>query len=182
VIVTEVAISAVPRSDFGKGASRRLRRSGQVPAVIYGSGQDLVHIALPAHDLELALRKPRVVLAVTLEGKPRLTKPRDVQRDPVRRTIEHVDLIVIDQSEAQARSAMAEALHAAEVLAAEAGIDPAAAAAAVADAVAHGEDPNAAAAHAVQDVKDQAVAYAEANAREAEAPQAPAGETPASES
>lgn len=99
----EIAITAVPRSDFGKGAARRLRRSGQVPAVIYGKGTELTHIALPAHELDLALRKPGLVLDVTLEGATAVVAPRDVQRDPIRRIVEHLDLVRIDKAEVQAR-------------------------------------------------------------------------------
>ena len=66
--MTTVAMTAVSRSDFGKGAARRIRREGNIPAVIYGAGTELVHVALPEHDLNLALRKPRVVLSVTFDG------------------------------------------------------------------------------------------------------------------
>jgi ribosomal protein bL25 (Ctc-form) len=101
--VSEVSITAVPRSDFGKGAARRTRREGNIPAVIYGEGSVVTHVALPAHELELALRKPRVVLNISFEGKTIITKPRDVQREPVKRFIEHVDLIIISAGEATDR-------------------------------------------------------------------------------
>ena len=93
--MSEVRLVAEPRSDFGKGAARRLRRAGQVPAVIYGAGSELQHVALPGHDLDLALTKPKVVIEVELAGKVTVTKPRDIQRDPVSRRLEHVDLIVV---------------------------------------------------------------------------------------
>ena len=115
----QVAITAEPRSDFGKGAARRIRRSGLVPAVIYGHGQEIQHVALPDHDLALALRKPGVVLQVSLEGKTTLVAPKDVQRDPVKRVIEHVDLVIVSQKEADAIAAEAEA-HAAELAAEDA--------------------------------------------------------------
>lgn len=99
----EVAIAAEARSDFGKGAARRLRRAGRIPAVVYGKGKDLTHISLPGHELELALRDPRVVLVVTIGGATVLTRAQEVQRDPVRRTLEHVDLVVIDRAEADVR-------------------------------------------------------------------------------
>ena len=165
--MSEVSINAVPRSDFGKGAARRLRRTGMIPGVIYGSGSSVKHVGLPEHELDLALRKPRVTLVVTLEGATVLTKPRDVQRDPVRRNLEHIDLVIISQGEADARSTMAAAIEAAEDAALEAGIDPVAAAAAVEEAVAAGEDPDAAADHALADVRAHAAEYADANAREA---------------
>ena len=168
--MTTVALSAISRSDFGKGAARRIRRTGNIPAVIYGEGAELLHVALPEHDLNLALRKPRVVLSVSVEGQAKalLTKPRDIQRDPVRRNIEHVDLVVITEAEAKERSAMAEAIAVAAEAAEEAGIDPAVAVQALEDAVAHGEDPAAAAEHAVADAEHQAEEYAEANAHAAE--------------
>ena len=99
----EIAITAVPRSDFGKGAARRLRRDGQVPAVIYGKGTELKHVALPAHELNLALRKPGLVLDVSFEGGTTIVAPRDVQRDPIRRIVEHIDLVIIDKAEQTAR-------------------------------------------------------------------------------
>lgn len=117
--MTQVSITAEPRSDFGKGAARRTRRAGLVPAVIYGHGQELQHVALPDHDLALALRKPGVVLEVTVEGKTVLVAPRDVQRDPVKRFLEHVDLVIVSKKEAEAIAVAAEE-HAAELAAEDA--------------------------------------------------------------
>jgi large subunit ribosomal protein L25 len=186
VEVTTVAMTAVPRSDFGKGAARRIRREGNIPAVIYGSGSDLVHVALPEHDLALALRKPRVVLSITTENGTVLVKPRDVQRDPVKRSLEHVDLVIISQEEAQERSDMADAIKAATAAAEEAGMDAASAVQALEEAVALGEDPTEAAKHAVSDAEHKAEEYAEAAAHEAEVEaaegaEAAAGEAPAAE-
>ena len=178
--MSEVAITASPRSAFGKGASRQLRRAGQVPAVIYGGSADLLHVSLPEHDLNLALRRPRVTLSVTIEGQTVLVKPRDIQRDPVRLVLEHVDLVVISKAEAKERSAVADAIKAAEEAAIEAGIDPAAAVAAVEEAIAAGESAAEAASHAVSDVQEHAAEYAEANAAAeaaAEAGEAEAGAT-----
>ena len=112
--MAQVSITAEARSDFGKGAARRTRRAGLVPAVIYGKGQEPQHVALPDHDLALALRNPGVVLEVTVEGKTVLVAPRDVQRDPVKRVLEHVDLVVITKAEAEERieeGLAAEAAH-----------------------------------------------------------------------
>ncbi len=117
--MTQVSITAEPRSDFGKGAARRSRRAGLVPAVIYGHGQDVQHVALPDHALSLALRKPGVVLEVVLDGTTHLVAPRDVQRDPVKRVIEHVDLVVVSKKEAAAIAVAAEE-HAAELAAEDA--------------------------------------------------------------
>ena len=113
-------LEAESRSDFGKGAARRLRRDGRIPAVLYGDDASLLHLSLPGHDLEQALRRPRVTLEIMHSGSRTLAKPRDVQRDPVRRTLEHVDLIVVTESEAAARAAESEALIAEAAAAAEA--------------------------------------------------------------
>ncbi len=115
-----IRLEAEPRSDFGKGAARRLRRSGRIPVVLYGSGSELVHLSLPGHDLEQALRKPKVTLEIVQGSSTTLVKPRDVQRDPVRRSIEHVDLIVVSAAEARERAAEAEVLVAEAAAAAEA--------------------------------------------------------------
>ena len=166
--MTTVALTAVPRSDFGKGAARRTRRSGSTPAVIYGEGTELLRISFDTHELELALRKPRVVLNVTVDGKELLTKPRDVQREPVKRYLEHVDLIVITKVEANRRSQMADAIKAAHRAADEAGIDAGAVIQFLEAAVEAGEAPLDAVEHAVADAQAQAAAYAEA-ARASEA-------------
>ena len=162
--MTNVNISAVARSDFGKGAARRLRASGSIPAVIYGSGMELTHVAVPEHELDLALRKPRVVLSVSLDGQTFLTKPRDIQREPVKQSLEHVDLIVITKQEAAIRSTYADAVARAEVAAAEAGYDAASVIMALEEAVARGEDPMEAVDHAVADVKAKAQEMAAAAA------------------
>lgn len=117
--MAQVSIKAEPRSEFGKGAARRTRRAGRVPAVIYGQGTEPRHVSLPDHELTLALRYAGLVLEVEFEGKKQLAAPRDVQRDPVRRVIEHVDLVLITAAEADARveaGAEAEAAHAAALL------------------------------------------------------------------
>jgi len=184
--MTNVSISATPRSDFGKGAARRVRRGGQVPGVIYGRGTELTHVSLPEHELDLALRKPRVVLNVQIDGTTYLTKPRDIQRDPVKRSLEHVDLVVITQQEAAIRGSYADAVAKAHQLAVEAGYDPAAVVQALEEAVARGEDPMVAVDHAVNDVKEKAAAAAAASAaasaqEAAAAPAAEAAGTPAAE-
>lgn len=172
--MSQIEIAAEPRSDFGKGAARKLRQSGRTPAVVYGDGQELIHVSLPAHDLDLALRKSRVVLAIQVQGLTVLVKPRDVQRDPIKRIIEHVDLIVVSKREAALRSEMADAIAATEAAATEAGVDPASAVALLEQAVADGETPLEAVAHVVQDAREQAMAYAAASAATAAAEEAEA--------
>jgi large subunit ribosomal protein L25 len=177
--VTQVTITAERRADFGKGAARKLRRIGMVPAVLYGEGHELVHVSLPGHELDLALRRPRVVLAVTIGDDVSLVKPRDVQRDPVKRSLEHVDLVIISEREAALRSQMADAIAKTESAAVEAGVDPAAAVAQLETAVAAGETPMQAAEHAVEDAQEQAKAYAAAAAAAAVAEETAATEAAA---
>ena len=92
-------IDADSRLSFGKGAARKLRVLGKVPAVIYGHGTDPVHVALPAHEISLLLRRANAVLELNVEGTTHLTLVKDVQKDPVRQIIEHIDLIVIRKGE-----------------------------------------------------------------------------------
>ncbi len=175
--MTNVEINAEPRTDFGKGAARRLRRSGNIPAVIYGTDVQLTHVALDEHEIDLALRKPRVVLNVTYGGTTYLTKPRDVQRDPVKRNLEHVDLVIITNQEAAIRSSYADAVAKAEIAAAEAGYDAASVIMALEEAVARGEDPLEAVDHAVADVKERAADMAAAAAAREAAREAAAAES-----
>jgi len=97
--VSEVRIAAESRSEFGKGAARRARREGKVPAVLYGHGSAPVHLSLPGHDLMLALKTPNVLLALDIDGKKELALPKDVQRHPIKRHLEHVDLILVKRGE-----------------------------------------------------------------------------------
>jgi large subunit ribosomal protein L25 len=98
--VPEVKIAAETRDEFGKGAARRSRREGKVPAVLYGHGTETRHLSLPGHDLMLALKTPNVLLR--LDGQKSgadLALPKAVQRDPVKGFIEHVDLILVRRGE-----------------------------------------------------------------------------------
>ena len=96
----EIKLEADSRNEFGKGASRRLRREGLVPAVIYGHGTDPVHIALPGHATLLALRTANALLSITIDGgKSQLALPKQVQRHPLRGDLEHVDLIIVKKGE-----------------------------------------------------------------------------------
>jgi large subunit ribosomal protein L25 len=87
------------RENFGKGFARRLRADGKIPAVIYGHGTDPVHVALPAHHIGLLLRKANAILELDVNGTTHLTLVKDVQKDPVRQIIEHLDLIVVRKGE-----------------------------------------------------------------------------------
>ena len=95
----EVKIKAEARTEFGKGAARRIRRDHKVPAVLYGHGSDPVHISLPGHDLMLALKTANALLSVEFQGNNQLALPKAVQRDPIRGNIEHADLILVRRGE-----------------------------------------------------------------------------------
>ncbi len=80
----EIKISAESRDKFGKGAARRIRRAGKVPAVIYGHGAEPVHVSLPGHETLLALRVANALLTITIDGgASQLALPKQVQRDPI---------------------------------------------------------------------------------------------------
>ena len=96
---SEVKIVAESRTEFGKGAARRIRRDAKVPAVLYGHGSDPVHITLPGHDLMLALKSANALLAIELDGDSQLALPKQVQRDPIKGFIEHADLILVRRGE-----------------------------------------------------------------------------------
>jgi large subunit ribosomal protein L25 len=99
--VSEVRISVEPRSEFGKGAARRVRRSHRVPAVLYGHGTPPQHISLPGHELMLALKSANVLLRLDgLDGgTEQLALPKAVQRDAVSGLLEHVDLLLVRSGE-----------------------------------------------------------------------------------
>ena len=92
-------IAAEARTSFGKGAARKLRTAGRIPAVIYGHGTDPVHISLPAHETGLIIRRANAVFDLDLPTGPLMALVKDVQRDPVRQIIEHLDLIIVRTGE-----------------------------------------------------------------------------------
>ncbi len=95
----DTKLVAEPRDKFGKGAARKIRAAGKVPAVIYGHGNEPQHVTLPAHELGLILRKANAVLDLDISGKSQLALVKDVQKDPVRQILEHVDLIIVRKGE-----------------------------------------------------------------------------------
>jgi large subunit ribosomal protein L25 len=98
--VPEVPIAAEPRTEFGKGPARRERRAGRVPAVLYGHGTDPRHVSLPGHEVLLALRTPNVLIRLDgLSGGSQLALPKAIQRDAIKGTVEHVDLILVRSGE-----------------------------------------------------------------------------------
>jgi large subunit ribosomal protein L25 len=98
--VPEVKIAAETRSEFGKGAARRIRREGKVPAVLYGHGTETRHLTLPGHAMMLALKTPNVLLRLDgLRNGSEIALPKAVQRDPIKGFLEHVDLILVRRGE-----------------------------------------------------------------------------------
>jgi large subunit ribosomal protein L25 len=97
--VPEVRLQAEPRTEFGKGAARSIRRAGRVPAVIYGHGAQTRHLSLPEHEIMLALKTQNALIRLEGLGRAGLALPKAVQRDPLKGTIEHVDLIEVRRGE-----------------------------------------------------------------------------------
>ncbi len=97
--MAEVKLTAELRTEFGKGAARRIRRADKIPAVLYGHGSDPVHITLPGHETLLALREHNALLSIDVDGKSQLALPKQIQRDPLKGFIEHVDLVTVRRGE-----------------------------------------------------------------------------------
>ncbi len=94
-------IAAEPRTEFGKGAARRIRRDNKIPAVIYGHGNEPVHVILPGHQTMMALKHggANALLALDVDGSEQLALTKDVQIDPIRRVIEHLDFVAVRRGE-----------------------------------------------------------------------------------
>jgi large subunit ribosomal protein L25 len=97
--MAEVSITGALRNEFGKGASRRIRRDGQVPAVIYGHGEKPTHISLPAREVGVAIKTSNVLLNIDLGEKQELVLPKSIVRNPLKGTLEHIDLIIVRRGE-----------------------------------------------------------------------------------
>ena len=97
--MVEITINGVLRTEFGKGASRRARRDGLVPAVIYGHGEKPQHITLPARELGVALKQSNVLLDIVIDGKTELTLPKAIVRHPLKQILEHIDLVLVRRGE-----------------------------------------------------------------------------------
>ena len=98
--MSEVRIAAEPRTEFGKGPSRRIRRANKVPAVLYGHGEQPRHFTLPGHELMLALKHDsNALLTLQTADGDQLALPKVIVRDPIKNTLEHVDLVAVRKGE-----------------------------------------------------------------------------------
>ncbi|MBB3083229.1 50S ribosomal protein L25/general stress protein Ctc [Geodermatophilus sabuli] len=99
--MADFRLVAEARTEFGKGSARRTRRAGRIPAVLYGHGQDVVHLSLPSREFAAALRNggANALLTIALDGKDELALTKAVQRDPLTRQYEHVDLLLVRRGE-----------------------------------------------------------------------------------
>ena len=95
-----IHLKAEERTEFGKGAARRIRRDGKVPAVMYSHDHEPIHVTLEGHATLLALRTENPLLSIEIEGKePKLALPKDVQRDVLKGFVRHVDLLSVRRGE-----------------------------------------------------------------------------------
>jgi large subunit ribosomal protein L25 len=99
--VSEVRLAAEQRTEFGKGAARRTRRAGKIPAVLYGHGSDPKHLALPALEFARVVREhgQNAVLTLALDGGSELALTKTVTTHPIKNYIEHVDLLLVQRGE-----------------------------------------------------------------------------------
>ena len=94
-----ITLQAEARTQFGKGAARKIRRDRKIPAVMYGHGADPVHITLPGHEAMMALKNANALLTIVVDGTEQMALAKDVQRDPIKPVIEHVDLVIVRKGE-----------------------------------------------------------------------------------
>ncbi|MGF0117919.1 50S ribosomal protein L25/general stress protein Ctc [Promicromonospora sp. Marseille-Q5078] len=97
--MSDIKLAAEARTEFGKGAARRIRRENKIPAVLYGHGADPVHITLQGHATMLAMRHSNALFSIELDGKTELAVAKDVQRTPVNSIIEHIDFLIVRRGE-----------------------------------------------------------------------------------
>jgi large subunit ribosomal protein L25 len=97
--MSEQKLAAELRTEFGKGYARRARMANLIPAVIYGHGADPIHVTLPAKATTLAVRTANALLSLDINGEGHLALVKDVQRDPIKQIIEHIDLLTVRKGE-----------------------------------------------------------------------------------
>ncbi|QDW29149.1 50S ribosomal protein L25/general stress protein Ctc [Arthrobacter sp. KBS0702] len=97
--MAEQKLAAEVRTEFGKGFARRARMANQIPAVIYGHGAEPIHITLPAKATTLAVRTANALLSLDINGEEHLALVKDIQRNPIKQIIEHLDLLTVRKGE-----------------------------------------------------------------------------------
>ena len=97
--MSEQKLAGTVRTEFGKGAARKARVANMIPAVIYGHGEDVMHILLPAKATTLAVRTANALLEIDVDGESHLALAKDIQRDPIKQIIEHIDLLTVRKGE-----------------------------------------------------------------------------------
>ncbi len=97
--MSETRLDAETRTQFGKGAARKIRRDHKIPAVMYGHGTAPVHLTLPGHETMLVLKNSNALLTIVIDGEDHLALAKDVQRDAIKPVIEHIDLVVVRRGE-----------------------------------------------------------------------------------
>ncbi|GGP73990.1 50S ribosomal protein L25/general stress protein Ctc [Streptomyces abikoensis] len=97
--MAEVKLAAEPRTAFGKGAARRIRRENKVPGVVYGHGAEPQHVTVDGHALMMALKTPNVLIDLEIGGKRELVIPKAVDRDPLKGFLVHIDLLAVRRGE-----------------------------------------------------------------------------------
>lgn len=95
----KIVIPATKRTEFGKGAARKARREDLIPAVVYGHGEDPIHVVLPGHQTHLAVRNPNALITLDIEGTEQMVIPKAIQRDIIKRSIDHMDLLTVRRGE-----------------------------------------------------------------------------------
>lgn len=95
----KIVIPATKRTEFGKGAARKARRDDLIPAVVYGHGEDPIHVVLPGHQTHLAVRNPNALITLDIEGTEQMVIPKAIQRDIIKRSIDHMDLLTVRRGE-----------------------------------------------------------------------------------
>lgn len=97
--VDKITLKSTNRTEFGKGASRRIRANDQIPAVIYGHGAEPQHVVLPGHATMMALKNPNALLTIDIDGETQMAVAKDVQRHAIKPIIVHVDLLTVKKGE-----------------------------------------------------------------------------------
>ena len=98
-MATTIKLEGEARSEFGKGVARRLRVANKIPATIYAGGEEPAFVTLPMRETTLALRHTNALFTIAFDGNTKMAVVKDVQKNPVKRIIEHVDFLEVKAGE-----------------------------------------------------------------------------------